>query len=1074
MLQDSDVRTFRGGKGSGGGGGSAPQSAPNTLRSKDSVEVILAIGEGPNKGLVDGAKSFYIADTPLVNANGNANFPDFELKEYLGDEYPNYEIISKLGGFASSHTVNVNITELPVTRQGEVIQITHLEVRMLFQRLYEQANNGSLQPTEFEFRIEYKAASEATWKRPFGDSIKLNDKTTTVYAKDYRWQVARINEPYEIRVTRLSPLSDTTYFADVLWESFQEVLNEPKTFPGTHVVQLVGQASDQFSSIPDFWGIYDGRIVAVPTNYDPETRTYTGLWDGTFKIAWTNNPAWIVYDLVKNDRYGMNAYRPVNLNKWDCYEAAQWCDEMVSDGKGGTQPRYTMNIAIVDVDDGREVIAMIAGAFNARLFDDLNGQTHLRVDKDEDAVALFTKENTVDGFDYSFSDVTTRYNDFSVRFLNEDLLYVEDQRRVFDQDDIDLNGRIPFDYVAVGCTNASEAVRRTKYKLITSLTETQSVYFKTNRKGAYINPWQIILIADPDMGYALSGRIKAISDDRKSITLRDPLYLETGVDYTLKIQVPGGLEERPLLSPLPGYNFTLEFDTPLPSTIPDRAVFEVEQQGAGVGAPKPFRVISVDEMDGHPDVYEIRAVEVNRNKWFLADNPSISEITEPEYSFLPDPTQVPGPESVSFIERFDKPTKSFHLVVNPILNRNIFKSYNGEFEVWSRPIVNGQPKGQYVKRDLSGGDTIINHPPGLHQFKILPRTYLGMKADIRTVSAFNFEVTNPKDPPPDVPTIRLSGGIVSWTYPEQPLDFAGFLIRYRLTTAGGWKQGIPAHDGFVSSSQFDTRALPPSAKSIMVKAVDAFGNESENEITLLIDLGDPEVLNVVWEEDFAALGFDTGVTTNGSRTAGSVVGTDEFGRTLYTGAVLSADDAGGAFYPEDDNLPMYPDDPDADFYQSVFLPMTFVAPFTVTVAGTAKLFHGIEGSSFTIEYRPVGGVYAPMPATFEITPGDYEIKVEIAGGSVQGVITELRVWIDYPDLTEEFEDFVVSNSGSRLPITNTYTKIKTVRLTLQQDGNGGHSVQIVDKNNTLGPLIKIYDKDGVAVQGLVDAEIKGY
>lgn len=448
--------------------------------------------------------------------------------------------------------------------------------------------------------------------------ISITAKTTQVFPKEFRIPVKRINEPYMIRVVKTSPINTTELFFDITWESFQEVTAKPYKFPALAATQLVARASEQFSSIPDFSGIYQGRIIRVPSNYDPVARTYTGVWDGTWKLAYSNNPAYVANDLVQNDRYGMNAYYPITLSKWDVYDAGVWCDTRTTDGR----PRFTYNGLISDPRGGRDALNYICGIFAGRFFDDGNGTGVIKVDRDGGAAVVFAPENVVDGiFTYSFTEISTRHNDITVAFTNPDLNWAEDRRRVSDQDHIDQYGRIPHNFVAVGCTSAEEAIVRARYHLITGIKETMMVNFKTNRMGLYMSPYDVILLSDPDMEFGVTGRVQAVTGPRK-IKLREPIHLEPGFSHRISFQLISEatndfvVETRNLTSAT-GSLTELNVTTDLP-TLPADAVFTIEQTN-GDAAPVAFRVMSISEIDGDPDNVEIQAMQMHRAKWLFID-----------------------------------------------------------------------------------------------------------------------------------------------------------------------------------------------------------------------------------------------------------------------------------------------------------------------------------------------------------------------------------------------------------------------------------------------------------------------
>jgi predicted phage tail protein len=449
--------------------------------------------------------------------------------------------------------------------------------------------------------------------------VAITAKTTSAFPKEFRIPVDRVDEPYMWRVTKTSPNDTTELFFSITWESFQEVTAKGYKFPGLAVTQLVARASEQFSSVPDFSGVYLGRIVRVPSNYNPATRVHTGFWDGAWKLAYTNNLAYIVNDLVLNDRYGMNAYYPITLNKWDVYAAGVWCDTPTASGK----PRFTFNGLITEARGGRDAINFMCGIMAARFFDDGNGEGVIRIDRDDTPVTIFTPENVVDGlFTYSWTEISTRHNDITVSFTNEDLNWQTDRRRVFDQDHINQYGRIPSNFEAVGCTDEEEAIRRARYDLITGTTETMMVNFKTNRMGLYMSPYNVILCADEDMENGVTGRVQSIPSPRK-IQLRDPIFLEPGFSYRISFQVISEatedfvIETRELTSAT-GALTELNTLTDLPVNLPEHAVFSIEQAN-GDAAPVAFRVLSISEADGDPDNIDIQAIQMNRAKWLFID-----------------------------------------------------------------------------------------------------------------------------------------------------------------------------------------------------------------------------------------------------------------------------------------------------------------------------------------------------------------------------------------------------------------------------------------------------------------------
>ena len=1051
----SSVNYLTGGKG-GGGGNRTVTRTPDNLRSKDTVEVILALGEGPIFGLVDGAKSFYVGDTPLQNANGDFNFQAFTLKFYPGSDVAE-KVKPTLGGLTSNTSVNVTLgSDVPVVRTTSIAGgIDYLEVRIGFNRLYKTDDAGTYNH-DAKFRIEYKASSSSTWIKYANKDLSYNGKTTSTYVKEFRWAVPNIAGSYDIRVTKLNPANTETAFSDFGWESFQEVISTEKAFNNTAIIQVCGESSDQFSNIPQWSGIYKGLLVKVPQNYDPVARTYTGIWDGTWKIAYTNNAALCLYDFVMNDRYGLRAYYlELDLDKYDVYDAAQWCDGMVPDGKGGLQPRYTFNTILTEATDGKEMARYIAGVFNATFFDDLNGKAFLRVDKDDPAAHIFMPENvTEDGFEYSYTDLSSRYNDITVTFINPELDWEQDRRRVFNQTQIDKNGRIPLDFIAVGCIDVQEALRRAHGKLITANTETCIVNFTTNRLGSYVNPFDVILICDPDMGYGISGRIKSLNNDRDVATLRDPIYLEVGVTYKATFTLNDGSKFTTTLQDVfPGYNTEMKFSGGLPTNLPERATFALEAEGV-IGLPRPFRVIEVTENDGSVDSCTIQAININRNKWYDIDNLTDSGVID--YSALPNPLNPPGPISCTFEERFVKDKRRFEIIVNPIFNRGAYKYYANDhsFEVWSR-LANTED--DFVLREMLYGDTLIDHPPGLYEFRILGKSYLGFKTDLGSTPPFQFNVTNPIEPPKPIDWIKINKREVYWGYENAPDDFSGFLLRYhnqagRIT----WDDAAQPHQGVISQTSYYTQLIPPSARVIMVRPVDFFGVVSTTSAIIYRDLGDIAATNVIDQIDFHP-DWD-GILTGAIIEDGKIKALDTE-TMVYSGTPTAFMYDGGAFY------------------EATYEEMTYESEFSVASAGEVVISIDFEGSGYEVLIRNVGDTaWSPIPELAEIAVGDYEILLRVFGGHVRGIVNSFSIQIQGTERIEDIQDVAIADTGTRIPLPSAFNTIRIVSVIIQDPTGTGTAVgyRVIDKDPTLGPLIKLVDASGAFVGGLVDATIKGF
>lgn len=822
-----------------GGGGSEVDVAKNTLFSKDTAEILIGLCEGPIEGLENGEKSFYLDDTPLEATDGTKNYTNYTLDIKKGDVIDDESIKFQLGGSGKYTSVKLELKcDKPVTRVTQTGEVDYIDVRIAVKQLYFSEDDGDVFETSVSFNIEYKRQDQLEWTLFQNKTQTISGKTTTGYVRDYRIPVERSSEYYyEIRVTKLTKdkpeASDFGNFTIIDWDSFEEITAGVGNYPNTALVHFVTETSDQLTNIPQLSGVYKFLKIRIPSNYNPTTRFYAGEWDGTFKIAWTDNPAWCLYDLIMNDRYGVNAYYPVECDKWDFYEAGQYCDEMVQDGKGGMEPRYTLNIVLEESQPGPDMLNYIAGIFNATIYEDGNGLVRLTFQREQQATHIFSLENvTPTGFIYSFSDPSTRYNDLSVSFMNSERDWIEDRRRVSDEESIKLWGRIPEDFVAVGCIKESEAMRRARYRLLTNLTETMSVTFTTNISAENINVFDTILIADKMMGYSTSGRFKDIAEDGLSVTLRDSIFLEAGVTYTINIQTANGLLSVALNVVEVGYVKELHFSDSIANLgVPEKAVFSLVGSSGVGGSPKPFRVVSISESPEGDGSYSITATEINRDKQQKAD---LAVVMEDEiYTKLPSYSIIPQVKDVKFTQTFVKTSKQMHTIVDAVLDKEHYPYYTGSYKVYSRL----QGEETWLEREVFHGDTLIDHPMGTYEFKILPKTTFGKVPNFEKAPVFVYEIEDVSKPPADVQNFRAIPNInnVVFKWDEVPdSDLIGYEIRKGET----WEDGEVITTYTVGTEYIYTGEIT-SNTYFTIKAIDVLGNYSENYPTVSTQLARP-------------------------------------------------------------------------------------------------------------------------------------------------------------------------------------------------------------------------------------------
>ena len=593
-----------GGGGKGGGGASArvAQEAPDSLRSKAYARVVDLISEGEIEGLVDGLQSVYLDDTPIQNADGTTNFSGVTLETRDGTQQQSY-----VPGFSSVENevpvgVEIKATQ-PVVRSITDPDVDAVRIKVSVGQLTNQdTTNGDLNGSAVSFSID-RQVSGGGFVEVINDTI--SGKTTTKYQRSYYVPLTG-NGPWEIRVRRITADSTSSAIQNKTYlDSYTEVVESKLRYPNSALVALRVDAS-QFSAIPR--RSYDMKLlrVRVPVNYDPGTRTYSGVWNGNFKIAWTDNPAWCFYDLVTSTRYGLGGYIPESqVDKWALYRVAQYCDQLVPNGLGGFEPRFTCNLYLQTREQAYKVVQDMASIFRGMVYWS-GGAITVTQDAPSDAVYQFAPGNVVDGeFAYQGSSAKARHTVALVTWNDPDDFYRQKVEYVEDAAGIARYGIVQSDVVALGCTARGQAHRVGKWLLFSEQSESEIVTFRTGLEGAVVRPGDIIKVADPVRGgMRLGGRIAAAT--ASTVTLDQELPAD--LPWRLSVVLLNGTVEERLVGPVSGRTLTV--------TIPFSSVPQVDaiwMLASSIIEPQLFRVVSVAERD--PGVHEVTALAHNPSKY---------------------------------------------------------------------------------------------------------------------------------------------------------------------------------------------------------------------------------------------------------------------------------------------------------------------------------------------------------------------------------------------------------------------------------------------------------------------------
>ncbi|WP_395066208.1 host specificity protein J [Paraburkholderia silvatlantica] len=532
-----------GGKG-GGGSSSSPVEAPDSLRSTQYARVLNLICEGEVEGIVGDAQGIYVDDTPLANADGTWNFVGAAIEWRLGNA--SQAPISGFSATESESTVGVVVSAAaPVVRSVTNPNLNAVRVTIGVPALsFTDNQTGNVSGTSVELALDVQKDGGG-FQQVYHDTI--TGKTSSRYQRSYRISLARFGAAggtYDIRVRRVTPDSTSTFLVNAFqWETMTEIVDSPLMYPYSAIVGVQVDAST-FKQIPKLSFDIKMRRVQVPSNYDPATRTYSGTWDGTFKVAWTDNPAWILHDLATTERFGLGGYiAPEMIDKWTLYTIAQYCDGMVPNGFGGWEPRYTCNVYIQTRTDAISLLQQIAAIFNGMIFWS-GGMLTVSADMPGDPVTTYTSANVIDGaFSYVGTPLNQRHTVALVTWNNPANKYQQEIEYVEDPDAIRAWGVRELPVVATGCCSRGQAHRVGRWLLLTEQMLSETVSFRTGINAAFSRPGDIFYTADEvRAGYRTGGRI--IGGTVQALVLDAPVAFDPAATYTISVLLPDGTMQR--------------------------------------------------------------------------------------------------------------------------------------------------------------------------------------------------------------------------------------------------------------------------------------------------------------------------------------------------------------------------------------------------------------------------------------------------------------------------------------------------------------------------------------------------
>ena len=600
--------------GKGSSKGHTPREAKDNLKSTQLLSVIDAISEGPVEGPVDGLKSVLLNSTPVLDSEGNTNISGVTVVFRAGEQEQ-----TPPEGFESSGSETVLGTEVkydtPITRTITSANIDRLRFTFGVQALVETTSKGDRNPSEVRLLVQIQRNGGWVTEK----DITIKGKTTSQYLAS----VVVDNlppRPFNIRMRRMTPDSTTDQLQNkTLWSSYTEIIDVKQCYPNTALVG-VQVDSEQFGSQQVSRNYHlRGRILQVPSNYNPQTRQYSGIWDGTFKPAYSNNMAWCLWDMLTHPRYGMGKrLGAADVDKWALYVIGQYCDQSVPDGFGGTEPRITCNAYLTTQRKAWDVLSDFCSAM--RCMPVWNGQTLTFVqDRPSDKVWTYNRSNVVmpdDGapFRYSFSALKDRHNAVEVNWIDPDNGWETATELVEDTQAIARYGRNVTKMDAFGCTSRGQAHRAGLWLIKTELLETQTVDFSVGAEGLRHVPGDVIEICDDDYaGISTGGRVLAVNSQTRTLTLDREITLpSSGTTLISLVDGSGNPVSVEVQSVTDGVKVKV-------SRVPD-GVAEYSVWGLKLPTLRQrlFRCVSIRENDD--GTYAITAVQHVPEKEAIVDN----------------------------------------------------------------------------------------------------------------------------------------------------------------------------------------------------------------------------------------------------------------------------------------------------------------------------------------------------------------------------------------------------------------------------------------------------------------------